>query len=276
MVKNQVVDFTTTEARKKEVKTILFEEIENVGVITFHRPEALNALNSQVMSELIELLERLKSNGKLRCAILTGFGEKSFIAGADIKEMSSFSTQEAFQFSQRGHQILKEIESCPFPFIAAVNGFALGGGCEMALACDFIVASENSSFGLPEVGLDLIPGFGGTQRLVRFVGLARASEMIFSGRKYGAKETLEFGLVNQVVPLNELLPTAHKMASDISKKAPLAVAAARKLLRSTGHLPLSDGLKLEQKAFSQLFETQDQKEGTKAFVEKRSPQFRGE
>jgi enoyl-CoA hydratase len=259
------------------MNTILFEKVEGgIGTITFHRPEALNALNSQVMSELLSLLTSIKSDKSIRCMILTGFGEKSFIAGADIKEMANFGTKEAYEFSKGGHQILKEIAACSFPFIAMVNGFALGGGAEMALACDFIIASENASFGLPEVGLGLIPGFGGTQRLTQFVGLARASEMIFSGRKYSAKEAMDFGLVNQVVALSELKSTAHKMALDIAKKAPLAVAAARSLLRSTGHLPLNEGLKFEQEAFSRLFETFDQKEGTKAFVEKRAPKFQGE
>lgn len=258
------------------METLLFEKKESIGVVTFNRPQALNALNSQVMKELIELLGVAKKDNGLRCMIFTGAGEKSFIAGADIKEMAGMTAAQASDFSKTGHQILKEIASCPFPFIAAVNGFALGGGAEMALACDFIIASENASFGLPEVGLGLIPGFGGTQRLAQFVGIARASEMIFTGKKYSAGEAKEFGLVNQIVPQAELLTTAMKLASEISKKGPVAVREARRILRSTGHMPLFDGLKFEQEGFSGLFNTQDQKEGTKAFVEKRAPQFRGE
>ncbi|MGE3975403.1 MAG: enoyl-CoA hydratase/isomerase family protein [Bdellovibrionales bacterium] len=263
------------------METLLFEKKESigdakVGIVTFHRPQALNALNSQVMKEFLGLLSDLKKDSSLRCVILTGHGEKSFIAGADIKEMSNFGPSEAKAFSQTGHQILKEIEACPFPFIAAVNGFALGGGCEMAMACDFILSSDNASFGLPEVGLGLLPGFGGTQRLSQFVGVARASEMIFTGKKYSALEAQQFGLVNQVVPAAELLSTALKLASDIAKKGPVAVRSVRQLLRTTGHLSLSEGLKMEQESFGNLFKTADQKEGAAAFVEKRAPQFRGE
>jgi len=256
-------------------KFLKVQSENRVTTLAFSRPEALNALNQEMMDEFLRFLKEVKEEGSTGCLILTGDGEKSFIAGADIKEMHHFTVDQAKLFSDRGHQALLEIESLNFPVIAAVNGFALGGGCEMAMACDFILASEKASFGLPEVTLGLIPGFGGTQRLPKFVGLPKASEMIFTGQRYSAQEARAMGLVNQVIPPGELMVTAYKIATTIVSRGPVAIAHAKKSLRAGYSLPLKDGLKIEGEMFSKLFVTEDQKEGAQAFIEKRSPQFCG-
>jgi len=258
------------------METLNWELNDGIGVLTFQRLEALNALNTKMMSELLGWLSQVQFDKSIRAVILTGTGEKAFIAGADIKEMSKFGPREAQAFAETGHKILLGLQALPFPVIAAVNGFALGGGCEMAMACDFILASENASFGLPEVTLGLIPGFGGTQRLPKFVGIARAAEMIFTGRRYGAQDALQFGLVNSVHPSPDLLAAAKRLAKEISSRGPVAVATAKKLITSSYHLSLAEGLKAEKEGFSKLFATQDQKEGTKAFIEKRPAQFCGD
>ncbi len=269
------------EAKRRQLngvtmETLSFELQDGVGVLTFQRPQALNAINSKMVSEMIDWLTEIESNKKVRAVILTGAGEKAFIAGADIKEMSEYSPKEAEVFSEKGHQVLLGLQQLKVPVIGAVNGFALGGGCEMAMACDFILASENASFGLPEVTLGLIPGFGGTQRLPKFVGHARAAEMIFSGRRYSATDALAFGLVNSVYPQADLIAAAKKMAHDISTRGPVAISAAKKLLNETSHMSLRDGLRVEKESFAKLFATRDQKEGAKAFIEKRPAQFLGE
>lgn len=255
---------------------LLWEKKNSIGILKFHRPEALNAINTQMIDECMAWLAGVKQDKTLRALILTGSGEKAFIAGADIKEMNGFSTEQAKRFSEKGHLLLMELQNLKMPVISAVNGFALGGGCEMAMAADFIIASDTAVFGLPEVTLGLIPGFGGTQRLPKFVGMARAAEMIFTGRKYSAAEAQQFGLVNTVTTPAELLNKTIKIATDIASRGPLAVAAAKRTIFEGYHLPLRDGLEVELEFFSQLFATQDLREGTKAFVEKRLPQFKGE
>jgi enoyl-CoA hydratase len=257
-------------------ETLKYETKGEVGVLTIHRPQALNALNKQVLLEFDAFLEYVWDDSALRCLIITGQGEKAFVAGADIKEMAGLDVQGARSFSELGHNLLLSFEEWRVPVIAAVNGFALGGGCEIAMACDFILASENASFGLPEVGLGLIPGFGGTKRLAQFVGVARAAEMMLTGARYTAQQALEFGLVNRIVPLSQLLPSAQELAQQIASRAPLAIGAAKRSLRGGAHLPLSKALELEKECFGELFKTKDQKEGLSAFIEKRSPVFKGE
>ena len=257
-------------------ETLGFETKGGVGTLTINRPQALNALNRQVLMELDAFLEYMWDDNDLKCLIVTGQGEKAFVAGADIKELAGLDTQGARSFSELGHNVLLSFEQWRVPIIAAVNGFALGGGCELAMACDFILASENASFGLPEVGLGLIPGFGGTKRLAQFVGMPRASEMMFSGARYSSAQAAQFGLVNRVVPLAQLLPAAQEIAGQIALKAPVAVGAAKKSLRTGYHLPLNQALVVEKEIFGDLYKTQDHKEGLNAFIEKRAPVFKGE
>ena len=258
------------------METLIFEKTENIGVVTFNRPQALNALNSQVMKELLELLGFLKTDTSLRCVIFTGSGEKSFIAGADIKEMAAMTVAQASDFSKAGHLVLKDIAACPFPFIAAVNGFALGGGTEMAIACDFIVASDKAVFGQPEVSLGIIPGFGANLRLPKFVGLPKAKELIFSGRRIKADEALAIGLVNHVYPAQDFMKHVLELAKTISQQSFHAVARAKQLLNEFGESTgLNFKLDAEAQAFGRLFGSHDQREGMGAFVEKRKPSFQG-
>ncbi len=268
--KKQVVGFIAM-----TFKTLLYEENQGIGILKFNRPDSLNALNRQLLEELNLFLDSVKKNDKIRCLILTGQGEKAFIAGADIKEISLLKEIEAQKFAKFGQDTLLKIEQLNFPVIAAVNGFALGGGLEVALACDFIWASEKAKLGLPEVSLGIIPGYGGTQRLSRWVGLGRAREMIFSGQFYDAKSAFEFGLVQKVLPPESLLPECQKLATLISTRGPLAVGAAKKSINQGYDNELVAALKIEAQEFSLLFGSQDQIEGTKAFVEKRPPQFVG-
>jgi enoyl-CoA hydratase len=211
----------------------------------------------------------------VRCAIVTGGGEKAFVAGADIKAMAELNADAAAVFAAAGHQLANAIEALRIPVIAAVNGFALGAGCELALACDFIYASATAKFGMPEVGLGVIPGFGGTQRLVRRVGVARARELIFSGAIIDAHEAVRIGLANKVFELGELMPGVRALAAEIAAKAPLAVAAAKRTIHAGDEGSLVDGLSVEMRAFADLFSTRDQKEGMRAFIEKRPPTWTG-
>lgn len=255
--------------------TLIFEQNIHVGVLRINRPQAMNALNHEVVKELNLFLDDIESNSELRCLIITGTGEKAFIAGADIKEINQLSKDQALQFALRGQKTLSRLEALRIPVIAAVNGFTLGGGLEVALSCDFIWASEKSKFGLPEVSLGIMPGYGGTQRLSRWVGLGRAREMTFSGQFYDAIEALGFGLVQRVLPLDRLLPEAIKFAELIASRGPLSLAAAKHSINKGNELELHEGLLMEAQEFSSLFGSVDQIEGTKAFVEKRTPQFKG-
>jgi len=246
-----------------------------VATITIAREKALNALNGQTLSEIVWALREADGDERVRAVILTGAGEKAFVAGADISEMAGKTPDEARTFAQAGRTVGDVLEAMRKPVIAAVNGFALGGGTELALACDFVYASEKAKFGQPEVNLGVIPGFGGTQRLPRRVGLARATELVLTGDMIGADEALRIGLVNKVFPADQLLVEAKKTAEKIASKGPLAIAYARRALRRTQESSLSTGNDLEAELFALCFATQDQKEGMRAFLDKRPPKFEG-
>ncbi len=258
-----------------DLKTILYTEENGVGVAAVNRPEALNALNEQVLADLEHLLGRLEKNAGLRALILTGSGEKAFVAGADIKEIDTLAPEGALAFARRGQAVFTRLETLRAPVIAAVNGFALGGGCELALACDFIYASSNARFGLPECTLGIMPGFGGTVRLSRRVGLSLARVAAFTGQMYTAQEALQMGLVNKVVEGAQLMDAARDIAGTIGARAPHAIAAIKRSINEGAHLSVKDAQELEAKLFADLFHTEDQKEGTRAFIEKRKPSFRG-
>jgi enoyl-CoA hydratase len=244
-----------------------------IATVTIDRPKVLNALDDTTLRELGAVFAAL--GGAVRCVILTGAGEKAFVAGADIAAMAGLTVDEARAFAERGHAVALAIEALPVPVIAAVNGFALGGGLELALACDFALASTNAKLGLPEVGLGIIPGFGGTQRLARRIGIGRARELVYTGSTIGAEEALRLGLVNAVTPPADLLPATRALAEKIASRGPLAVAAAKKAVGQGADLPLGEALALERELFAGLFGTADRREGMQAFLEKRSPQFQG-
>ncbi|MBT8470434.1 MAG: enoyl-CoA hydratase/isomerase family protein [Deltaproteobacteria bacterium] len=246
----------------------------HVSTLTINRPEKLNALSEEVLSDLGAAIQTLAGNDDVRAAVLTGTG-KAFVAGADIAAMSGMGQAEGRDFGALGHGVFSAIENLHCPVIAAVNGFALGGGCELALACDFIYASSRAKFGQPEVDLGIIPGFGGTQRLPRRVGSAIARELIYTGRMIDAQEALRVGLANAVFEPDELLPVATKTAAEIASKGPLAVAAAKRLIRDGIALPLPEANRLEQESFGEAFGTNDQSEGMAAFLEKRAAVFAG-
>jgi len=257
---------------------LLVEQADNIATITINRPDKLNALNRSVLSELISLIDALETaegDARPRVVILTGAGDKAFVAGADIAEMSKMTAAEAKAFSDAGHAATQALEAAPFAVIAAVNGFALGGGCELALASDFIYASEKARFGQPEVNLGLMPGFGGTQRLARRVGLGHARELIYSGEPLSAERALAIGLVNEVVPHEKLLERVKELAKKIASKAPLAIAAAKRVMARGFDQDLIGACELEATAFASLFGSEDQREGTAAFLEKRKVVFRG-
>lgn len=256
-------------------KNLLTETENGVAVVTINRPQAMNALNEKTLLELEEVFTDFAVNDATQVIILTGSGEKAFVAGADIAAMQSLSALEARQFAKLGHQVMRHIEACPKPVIAAVNGFALGGGCELALGCDIRVAAENARFGQPEVNLGVIPGFGGTQRLARLIGKGRALELIFTGMMIDAAEAYRIGLANKVVPLEQLLDTAKKMAATIISKSPYAVRLAKEAVRNGLELDLERANQYEAELFGLCFATADQKEGMQAFIEKRQAEFKG-
>jgi enoyl-CoA hydratase len=257
---------------------VTVERVGPVATLTIQRPDKLNALNARVIAELTrafrDLTGELEGAEPVRAAILTGAG-KAFVAGADIAEMASMSTVEAKRFSDAGHRLCALIESLPFPVIAAVNGFALGGGCELALACDFIYAAEGAKLGQPEVNLAVIPGFGGTQRLLRRVGAARARELIYTADLVTAEQALAMGLVNAVVPAAELLLRARDTALKIAARGPLAVAAAKRVILCGEAMDLAAACELEAQAFAGLFGSEDQRSGMRAFLEKLKATFSG-
>ena len=256
---------------------LLSAEHGPVRVLTLNRPQALNALDVALVRELSEAVRIAGADaaeGRLRGLILTGAG-KAFVAGADIAAMREMSEDEAREFARQGHNLGDHLAALPIPVIAAVNGFALGGGCEVALACDFIYASEVAKFGQPEVKLGVIPGFGGTQRLLRRVGLARALELCMSGAIIDAAEALRIGLVNKVLPADQLLPAAIKTCETIAQMGPEAVAVAKHVLHRGSELPLAAANALEIDAFARLFTTDDQREGMAAFLGKRPAAFTG-
>ena len=254
---------------------IQIEMKDGVAVLTIDRPESLNALNSRLINELDAALHQLEADGSVKVVVLTGAGEKAFIAGGDIKEMLAMDTSAARTFSSNGQQMILYLERMSRPVIAAVNGYALGGGLELALACDFIFAAEEARFGLPEVTLGLLPGFGGTQNLARSIGPVRAKEMIFTGRMLSSHEALQWGLVNAVYPRKELLERTMETALRIARNGSVAVASAKRAIGRGLEMPIEDGLRLENELFTGLFSTEDRQEGLQAFMEKRDPVFKG-
>lgn len=246
---------------------ILYEVNGAVGKITINREKALNALNSQVLDELNTTLDAVNLD-EVRCLILTGAGAKSFVAGADIAEMSTLTKAEGEAFGKKGNDVFRKLETFPIPVIAAVNGFALGGGCEIAMSCDIRICSDNAVFGQPEVGLGITPGFGGTQRLSRLVGAGMAKQMIYTARNIKADEALRIGLVNAVYTQEELMAQAEKMAAGIAKNAPIAVRNCKKAINEGLDVDMDQAIVIEEKLFGDCFETEDQKYGMAFFLDK--------
>ena len=246
---------------------IKYTEEDEISLITISRPKALNALNSQVLNELSQILDSIDKS-KISALIITGEGEKSFVAGADISEMSSLSKKEAVEFSKKGNDIFRKIETFEIPVIAAINGYALGGGCELSLSCDIRICSENAIFGQPEVGLGITPGFGGTQRLSRTVGISMAKQMIFTGQNIKAEEALKIDLVNGVYPQNELINEAKKLALTIAKNSKNAVKLSKKAINDGLQVDIDKAINIEEKLFGECFENPDQKERMKKFLER--------
>jgi len=254
---------------------LLIEKKRQTAIVTLNRPEALNALNQELYKELADAFEEIRKDDNIRAVILTGSGNKAFAAGADIAAMRTMTAVDARALAQVGQKPLDLIAQLPQPVIAAVNGLALGGGCELAMACDLRIASTTAKFGQPEINLAVIPGGGGTQRLPRLVGVAIAKELIFSGRIISADDALRIGLVNKVVSLEALMPTAEELAEELSRKPAVALALAKNAINKSMEAPLQMGLDHEIVCFASCFATEDQKEGMGAFVEKRQPQFKG-
>ena len=253
-----------------------FLKIEQNGpitIVTISAPKSLNALNSNILNELNQALDELDKN--TRALIITGDGEKSFVAGADISEMAGLNEAEGFAFGKRGADVFRKIETLTIPVIAAVNGFALGGGCELAMACDIRICSDNARFGQPEVGLGIIPGFSGTYRLAKLVGMGMAKQLIYTGKNIKADEALRIGLVNAVYPQAELMPAALQMAESICANAPVAVAYAKKCINEEYDLPADEAVAFENKLFGKCFATEDQKAGMQAFLTKGKATFQG-
>jgi enoyl-CoA hydratase/carnithine racemase len=255
-------------------ETLLYESKDRIGYVTINRPDKLNALNAKAKAELKELFTDLKSDGGVDVVILTGAGEKAFVAGTDIKELTTLDPESGKKFSEGGQAVFNAIENLGKPVIAAVNGYALGGGCELALACTVRIAAENAKFGQPEVNLGIIPGYGGTQRLARLVGKGKAMELVLTGDQVDAQEALRIGLVNKVVPLQELKATAEALAQKILSKGQVAVRLSLKAVNMTHETTLTDGQALEASLFGVCCGSEDFKEGTKAFLDKRKPEFK--
>ena len=257
------------------MENVRTENRDGVLVITVDRPKVLNALNAQTVDELRQAFRAAREDDSVKSVILTGGGEKAFVAGADIKELSTMTPIAGKETSERGQRVFRAIERFPKPVIAAINGFALGGGCELALACHIRIASEKAQLGLPEVTLGIIPGYGGTQRMARLLGKGKALELILTGDRVGAAEAERIGLVNKVVPADQLMSTAEEMARNIAKRGPLAVRAAIEAVMSGSDMPFEEGQFLEATLFGLLASTDDMKEGMAAFLEKRAANFRG-
>lgn len=257
-----------------DLKNLLYIVENNIATITINRPDKLNALNHETLLELDSVIERIKNDEKVYVVIITGAGEKAFVAGADIVELSELDSKKAIEFSQFGQSIFDKIENMNKPVIAAVNGFALGGGCELALACHIRLSSDKARFGQPEVNLGIIPGYGGTQRLARQINKGRAFEYILTGDMIPSNDAFRIGLVNRVYASDELMPKAIEMAQKIISKGSFAVSASLKAINAVHQLSLEEGLKLEAKLFGECCDTEEFKEGTAAFLEKRKPDFR--
>jgi enoyl-CoA hydratase len=253
-------------------KTLLTSLENGIFVITINRPDKLNALNKDVMQDLNKILDEVESNAEIKAAIITGSGQKGFVAGADISEFVGLSSKEGKELAKKGQDIFFRIENSTKPVIAAVNGFALGGGCELAMACHFRIASANAKFGQPEVNLGLIPGYGGTQRMVHLIGKGRALELLMTGNMIDAQTALQYGLVNHVVTQDELLTKAKSILENIIAKAPLAIS---RCITTSNAAYSNEGYKKELDAFGECFDSEDMKEGTSAFLEKRKANFKG-
>lgn len=258
-----------------DFENITFGVQEGIATVTFNRPKALNALNSALLDELSAALDDIAGDEDVRVLVLTGAGDKAFVAGADIKELAALSALQAKRFAQKGQSIINKIAALPIPVIAAVNGYALGGGTEMALACDFIYASDNANMGLPETTLGLIPGFGGTQRLPRLIGPNQAKELIYTGKMIPAAEAKAMGLVNQVLPAESLMEQVLKTAQAMAAKGRVSLRTAKEAVNSGLEADLATGLKIEQDGFAICMVSADAAEGTRAFIEKRKPVFKG-
>jgi len=258
-----------------ELKNILLEYSEGIGVLKINRPDVMNALNLETVKDISVGIKKLEDNREVKVIIVTGSGEKAFVAGADIAAMKEMSEDNAEEFAEQGHHCMQIIEECSKPVIAAVNGYALGGGTELALACDFIYAAQNARFGLPEVKLGIFPGFGGTQRLPRAVGMPRARELIFSGKMITAQEAFEWGMVNKVVPSDQLMNEATAVAKEIAANGIVAVGLAKRSVNIALRKYFVEGLEFERRTFVEAFKTDDRLEGMSAFLEKRKPEFKG-
>lgn len=255
-----------------ELKNIILEKEGKIAIVTINRPKALNALNSDTLTELDYVLDQIENNDEVLAVILTGAGEKSFVAGADISEMKDKNVIEGRKFGILGNKVFRRLELLEKPVIAAVNGFALGGGCEISMACDIRIASSNARFGQPEVGLGITPGFGGTQRLARLVGMGMAKQLIFTAKNIKADEALRIGLVNKVVEPGELMDAAKELANTIANNAPIAVKLSKQAINRGIQCDIDTALSFESEAFGECFSTEDQKDAMTAFVEKRKPE----
>lgn len=256
------------------MNNLLMDVEGEIAVVSINRPKALNALNTETVQEINECFKEIQNRKDIKVVILTGAREKSFVAGADIAQMSNMTPKEAREMSLNAYEAFSRIENCPQVVIAAVNGFALGGGCEIAMSCDIRIAADTAKFGQPEVGLGIIPGFGGTQRLPRLVGKGRAKELIFTAETIDANEAYRIGLVNKVVPKEELMDTCKKMAQRILKNGSLAITLAKQAINLGVEMDLNSGIQLESNQFGLTFSSQDQKEGMNAFLEKRKAELK--
>ncbi len=255
-------------------KNLLFEVKGNVAIVTINRPDKMNSLNTETLDELKSLFLSIKEDENIYVVIITGSGEKVFVAGADIAELNKLTVISAKEFSEKGHEVFNNIENLGKPVIAAINGYALGGGCELALACHIRLASENAMFGQPEVNLGIIPGYGGTQRLSRLINSGRAAEIILSGKNFDVNEAYRIGLVNKIFSQSELIEKALNLASGIASKGQIAIRHSLKAIRGASEIPLHEGLKYEISLFALTCGTDDFKEGTSAFLDKRKPVFK--
>lgn len=262
--------------KEKDFQNIRIEKRDRIAILTISREKALNALNRETLYEIEEALKKLRDDQETGLIIITGAGEKAFVAGADIPTMVEMTPLQSYEFMKLGHRVMKLIEEIEKPVIAAVNGYALGGGCELAMACDMIFASRRAKFGQPEVKLGIIPGFGGTQRLQRLVGRNVAKELIFTGDIIDAEEAMRIGLVNRIFENEELLDKVIEIANKILERGPIAIAMAKKAINEGGDLPLEVANRLEVMDSAILMSTHDQKEGMRAFLEKREAKFKGE
>ena len=272
----EIIKHNSSKENLMAYSNILFEVEGNVAVIKFNRPKALNAVNPEVIDEVNEALDRIEEDTAVKVLILTGEGDKAFVAGADIAYMIKLSPLQARAFSRKGQDLLFRLEGLPMPVIACVNGFALGGGAEIAMACDFIYSSEKAKFAQPEINLGLIPGFGGSQRLSRLVGKAMAKELCLTGSMISAQEAKDIGLVNRVFPHDQLWEETMKTAKVMAKKGKVALKAVKDCIERGSNVDLREGCHIESDAFAIVGNSPDRKEGMTAFLEKREPEFKGE